>query len=445
MAKIFFNDKQSGDSLTATNVNDIKAAINTNIDQLNADVSSLHLQDASSGGGGSSSTAESLSNGTVSGYYDSNNQWRYNHHFIPASNANFDLGSAEYKIRHLYLSDNSLWVGEDNKLTIKSDGDLGIMQRDKDVVPQYIQDLLTAQNTNISDALLTPNSLYGESELTFSHYLNYARQFNPDVTIEDIYPAPGQEGYNAADWYIDKSIVPSNRVPFIHSIDLFENGINIIKVNLNDSNKFFANISDSTSNNIEIQCMTDKPLEEGYSFEIFIKGFETLSNNPNVRFAWAKKGLPAEVIDVHLEYNYDNTTERTSSSYGIIKAKIISLPSDSSTTIEIIENELTGTEPTAYNANGDKFYAPGIDNYNLYKIPGDQNTYIYAYNNNGVVSFTVLGGESIIDINPDNITVNSTNVDGYVTSFTYAPATSTAISEIDYLSNYINTSSNKNW
>ena len=31
--------------------------------------------------------------------------------FIPDTNAQYDLGSAEYKIRHLYLSDNSLFVG----------------------------------------------------------------------------------------------------------------------------------------------------------------------------------------------------------------------------------------------------------------------------------------------------------------------------------------------
>ena len=35
-------------------------------------------------------------------------------HILPASNANFDLGSAEYKIRHLFLSDNSLYIGGTN-------------------------------------------------------------------------------------------------------------------------------------------------------------------------------------------------------------------------------------------------------------------------------------------------------------------------------------------
>jgi len=34
--------------------------------------------------------------------------------FIPDTNAQYDLGSAEFKIRHLYLSDNSLYIGNTN-------------------------------------------------------------------------------------------------------------------------------------------------------------------------------------------------------------------------------------------------------------------------------------------------------------------------------------------
>ena len=37
-------------------------------------------------------------------------------HVIPVSNADYDLGSAEYKIRHLFLSDNSLYMGTSNNV-----------------------------------------------------------------------------------------------------------------------------------------------------------------------------------------------------------------------------------------------------------------------------------------------------------------------------------------
>ena len=39
-------------------------------------------------------------------------------HILPSSNAQYDIGSAEYKIRHLFLSDNSLWIGDQHKVSI---------------------------------------------------------------------------------------------------------------------------------------------------------------------------------------------------------------------------------------------------------------------------------------------------------------------------------------
>jgi len=64
-----------------------------------------------------SSNAEILCDGTnlsVSG------------HYIPVSNSDFDIGSAEYKIRHLFLSSNSLYMGNNpassgNKIGVTDD------------------------------------------------------------------------------------------------------------------------------------------------------------------------------------------------------------------------------------------------------------------------------------------------------------------------------------
>ena len=41
-------------------------------------------------------------------------------HIIPSANAQYDLGNAEYKIRHLFLSDNSMYIGD---TWIKAEGD----------------------------------------------------------------------------------------------------------------------------------------------------------------------------------------------------------------------------------------------------------------------------------------------------------------------------------
>lgn len=43
-------------------------------------------------------------------------------HILPATNADFDIGSADKKIRHLFLSDNSLKIGEN--ISISAEGDV---------------------------------------------------------------------------------------------------------------------------------------------------------------------------------------------------------------------------------------------------------------------------------------------------------------------------------
>ena len=51
---------------------------------------------------------------------------------IPSMNSQFDLGSAEYKIRHLYLSSNSLYIGDSHrvdqlkKITVTDSGNLDL-------------------------------------------------------------------------------------------------------------------------------------------------------------------------------------------------------------------------------------------------------------------------------------------------------------------------------
>ena len=51
---------------------------------------------------------------------DINGQTTIRGHILPSINEQFDLGNAEYKIRHLFLSDNSLWIGNEHKIDISN-------------------------------------------------------------------------------------------------------------------------------------------------------------------------------------------------------------------------------------------------------------------------------------------------------------------------------------
>ena len=65
----------------------------------------VELANAGSGGG----TPSSITDGTSTLGFNSNNDLELACHIIPDTNAAYDLGSAEYKIRHLFLSDNTIY------------------------------------------------------------------------------------------------------------------------------------------------------------------------------------------------------------------------------------------------------------------------------------------------------------------------------------------------
>lgn len=424
MAKVFFDDKQSGDSLTATNVNDIKAAINTNIDQLEADVSSLHLQDA-----GSSTTAESLSNGTVSGYYDSNNQWRYNHHLIPSSNANFDLGSAEYKVRHLFLSNNSLWVGDNNKITVGSDGGISNHRIDRNIVPPYIQTLLDNNGENIQDHIKTPNGIDGIAThiaITPEMYLRYALQYNNDATIDDIYPPEGTANYDASQWSVNTSMVQSKKTnPLkakVYTVSQPEASTLYCEIDLDKSSNFYLELDDPTKHQIHFKYKARSPLE-AFSVKIQIKpkngNFNGFSQ-PTVRFSeddvnhQAIKHYEKIYID---EVDFNGDPDYTSATNLTIEAEIFNL-TVSSLNITMNESLLDGSEPDAFDINGNKFKAPGMNNFQLWSSDvQDASNIVYAYNNNGVVDFVVNTSAGFNSVDMSDAVINSVDVQGYVTSF----------------------------
>ena len=74
------------------------------------------------GGGGGGGVQSSITDGTSTVSFNVSNEVVMNTdlnvnainitgHILPTQNAQYDLGSAEYKIRHLFLSDNSLTMG----------------------------------------------------------------------------------------------------------------------------------------------------------------------------------------------------------------------------------------------------------------------------------------------------------------------------------------------
>ena len=58
-------------------------------------------------------------------------------HLLPTVNDTYDIGSAEFKIRDMYVSDNSLWVGDNHKISIEG-GKMKFRKRKDNAVPASI-------------------------------------------------------------------------------------------------------------------------------------------------------------------------------------------------------------------------------------------------------------------------------------------------------------------
>jgi hypothetical protein len=104
-------------------------------------------------------------------------------HIIPDTNDAYDIGSAEYKVRDLYVSDNSMWIGDEHKIAI-SGGKMKFRKRKKASVPAAI----TAAGGTESGAVSHSGEI-NISAMKLKHWKAYMRTLanNSNSTIQDIF------------------------------------------------------------------------------------------------------------------------------------------------------------------------------------------------------------------------------------------------------------------
>ena len=104
-------------------------------------------------------------------------------HLLPVTGATgypdyegFDIGNADFKVRHLFLSSNSLWVGDEHKIAIGDDGKMKFRKR-KNQLPK---ELLNAGATPETGA-----SLKRIRELAHQHDLEFEDLFNDSDDFDE--------------------------------------------------------------------------------------------------------------------------------------------------------------------------------------------------------------------------------------------------------------------
>lgn len=134
--------------------------------------------------------------GTIEFHTEGSRRWTISPagHLLPDANNTYDIGSATYKVRDLYVDDSSIWVGDEHKISI-SGGQMKFRRRKNNVLPAPIQ----AAGGTLS-AALTHAGKSNATDMKLRHWLAYMRTLSgqANATITDIF-RPG----TASDWDSD--------------------------------------------------------------------------------------------------------------------------------------------------------------------------------------------------------------------------------------------------
>ena len=111
-------------------------------------------------------------------------------HILPTQHEQFDIGSADAKIRHLFLSDNSLWLGDETRISFTG-GKMKFRRRKKNILPRGLLTIGAAaghaNEITTRDAALTHAGKSDITEMKLEHWLGYAKSLDATKDISDVF------------------------------------------------------------------------------------------------------------------------------------------------------------------------------------------------------------------------------------------------------------------
>ncbi len=98
-------------------------------------------------------------------------------HLIPDIHNAFDIGSTQKQVRHIYVSQNSIWMGDDNRITIDpNNGEFTFQKRDREAVPPA----LVAAGLDINE-VRTRLGKGATRDLSLDDWKREAKRYNLDM------------------------------------------------------------------------------------------------------------------------------------------------------------------------------------------------------------------------------------------------------------------------
>lgn len=235
MVQVNFSDKENGDYLTANDVNELKSGININ--------ESLIKQN------------------NVSGYFDSNDAFRYNMHIVPKYNDRYDIGDPDNRVRDLYVSEGSIWMGDDAKIDVHN-GKVQVKSRDKTKLPSYI--------TGIDGTVEGATDFAGVndiSEISLHQLEQYAKSLDSTAEISKIFPKESDSDYTNDD-YINVRQLNNNSSAYIESS--IEEVNQIVTLPIESSSNFFVDCHDLTDNAFTFNIPKIPTQPSVFEFNVFL-------------------------------------------------------------------------------------------------------------------------------------------------------------------------------
>ena len=158
-------------------------------------------------------------------------------HIIPTTNATYDIGSAAFKIRDMYIDDNSLWIGDEAKISFTGN-QLKFRRRKKTIVPSGLVTIGAAHSKNEatvqSEALALSVGVNAVADMKLHHWVAYAKHLDPTKTAGDIYTDSaadyeasaasegfkevGDDIYSAHDISIGKTTAPTTALDVVGTV-----------------------------------------------------------------------------------------------------------------------------------------------------------------------------------------------------------------------------------
>ena len=141
-------------------------------------------------GGSAKFAATETTNINVEGTLSVSGQTTIGGDIIPDTNDAYDIGSPEFKIRDMYVSDNSLWIGDTTKIS-NVGGSLKFRKRKTSEVPKAIIDAgASAGHANAqatADAALAHAGVGHISQMRLQHWHKFMRTLNQAAQLTDIF------------------------------------------------------------------------------------------------------------------------------------------------------------------------------------------------------------------------------------------------------------------